>query len=219
MRTTKDYLMLTLGCVVTLIVAMLIPTSCTSDAWDDETEDFNTVNQTDGEKLLTYFQSLNLTSIEDAIEKADSLEYIALETRRGGEEPISKAVYDVIEEYQKLKFDEDDTLDTVRIKLLSVVNQNKDYLTLAEYTGLIKSIDLSILAMQYAVELQATTTRGMGDKLVYAIKCIGGTAGSAGLGVLAGAGVGTVTLPIIGTVSGTALGGWSGALVGIATFC
>lgn len=211
--------MLTLGLITTLIVTMLMHSSCTSDKWDVETVKFDSVNQTDEEKLLTYFQSLNLTSIDEAIEKADSLEYIAFETRMGGEEPISNAVYDVIEEYQKLKFDEYDTLETVKIKLLSVINQNKDYLTLTEYTGLIKSIDISILAMQYAIELQATSTRGTGDKVVYAIKCIFGTAGSAGLGVLAGAGVGTVTLPIIGTVSGSALGGWSGALVGIATCC
>ncbi|EAE0903711.1 ComC/BlpC family peptide pheromone/bacteriocin [Listeria monocytogenes] len=52
-----------------------------------------------------------------------------------------------------------------------------------------------------------------------AIGCVLGTAGSTGLGFLAGVGAGTVTLPIIGTVSGGALGGWSGAAMGAATFC
>ena len=59
-------------------------------------------------------------------------------------------------------------------------------------------------------------SRSIGDSILYAVKCVAGTAGSAGLGFLAGAGVGTVTLPIVGTVSGGALGGWSGALVGVA---
>lgn len=51
------------------------------------------------------------------------------------------------------------------------------------------------------------------------VGCVLGTAGSAGLGFLAGTGAGTVTLPIIGTVSGGAFGAWSGGAMGAATFC
>lgn len=51
------------------------------------------------------------------------------------------------------------------------------------------------------------------------VKCVLGTAGSAGLGFVGGMGTGTVTLPVVGTVSGAAIGGWSGAAVGAATFC
>lgn len=71
------------------------------------------------------------------------------------------------------------------------------------------------------MELEApeATTRGFWSSAWKVVKCVAGTAGSAGLGAVGGAGVGTVTLPVIGTVSGTALGGWSGALVGVATFC
>ena len=100
------------------------------------------------------------------------------------------------------------------------MDNHKESLTVTEYDSLIESIDIAILGMQYAVELQnQPVSRGFGDSILSAVKCIEGTAGSAGLGFLAGAGVGTVTLPVVGTVSGGAVGGWSGALVGIAEFC
>ncbi len=70
-----------------------------------------------------------------------------------------------------------------------------------------------------SIDMFEPQSRGVWETVTKYAKCIAGTAGSAGLGILSGAAVGTVTLPIIGTVSGATLGGYSGALVGAATFC
>lgn len=93
--------------------------------------------------------------------------------------------------------------------------------TSLEYERLIESVDVTIEVIYYVMEIEASDaiSRGFWSAAWSVVKCIGGTAGSAGLGMLGGAGVGTVTIPLIWTVSGTALGGWSGALVGVATFC
>lgn len=197
--------------------------SCSSETMPVEEINENlTDTSIDGEKLYAYFQNLSLSSIEEAIEQAESMEVEAFSmiSRSGGQVEISDAVYDVIEGYNELNFDSNDDYLSIKNKLISVIALYEDELTITEYNGLLESVDIAILAMQYAVQLQdEPTTRSIGDSIWSAVKCVAGTAGSAGLGFLAGAGVGTVTLPVIGTVSGGALGGWSGALVGVASFC
>lgn len=207
--------------IVMALTTMMLTHSCSEEvSLNDNDRTVESYDETDGQKLFAYFQCLDYSSIEEAIEKAESLEDNTLQSRSVSENPISDAVYSVVEGYQDLNFDSSDDYESIRKKLISVVDSHKETLTEEEYDGLIESIDISILAMQYAVELQnQPMSRSIGDSILYAVKCVAGTAGSAGLGFLAGAGVGTVTLPIVGTVSGGALGGWSGALVGVASFC
>lgn len=220
MKHLKNVLM-GISSIVVVLATMLLTHSCSDESPIDNNTTVESFDEdTDGQKLFTYFQSLNYSSIEQAIEKAETLEDNMILSRSVSATPISDAVYSVVAEYQTLDFNSNDDYDSIRSKLISVVNNHKKDLTVTEYDGLIESIDIAILAMQYAVELQnQPASRGIGDAILSAVKCVAGTAGSAGLGFLAGAGVGTVTLPVVGTVSGGALGGWSGALVGVAEFC
>lgn len=122
---------------------------------------------------------------------------------------------------KNIKADTEASPEALRIQLKEVIKNSSLSPASTEYSILIYSVDIAIEAIYYAMELEApeAKTRGFWNSAWKVVKCIAGTAGSAGLGAVGGAGVGTVTLPVIGTVSGTALGGWSGALVGVATFC
>lgn len=180
----------------------------------------------DAKKIMEYYRTQQISSIDEAIVLSDDMEdqYIWPTKADSYTETveISEAVYDVVAEYKMVDFSELDTFVSIKAKLVEVVERDKNKLSEDEYSGLLSSIDVAIMAMEYSLELYSQEygqTRGFWDRFVYAVKCVAGTAGSAGLGVLAGSGVGTVTLPVIGTVSGAALGGWSGALVGVATFC
>ncbi|WP_290396270.1 bacteriocin class II family protein, partial [uncultured Duncaniella sp.] len=220
MKDLKNVIM-GISSIVMVLATMLITHSCSNESpLDNNTTVESYDEETDGQKLFTYFQSLNYSSIEQAIEKAETLEDNTIQSRSTSAAPILDAVYSVVAGYQSLDFNSSDNYESIRSKLISVVDNHKESLTVTEYDSLIESIDIAILGMQYAVELQnQPVSRGIGDSILSAVKCIAGTAGSAGLGFLAGAGVGTVTLPVVGTVSGGAVGGWSGALVGIAEFC
>lgn len=71
----------------------------------------------------------------------------------------------------------------------------------SEYLAFETGIDISIVVYNYRL-LFEPQSRGVWETVTKYAKCIAGTAGSAGLGILSGAAVGTVTVPIIGTVSG-----------------
>ena len=179
------------------IFLLSIIVSCSNDSEEvinsskNESTKFNEITQ-----IKSAFESKDFQSIKDASAYANSLIQDI--------KPISEA-----------------SPEALRIQLKEVIKNSSLSPTTTEYSILMYSVDIAIEAIYYAMELEApeATTRGFWSSAWKVVKCVAGTAGSAGLGAVGGAGVGTVILPVIGTVSGTALGGWSGALVGVATFC
>lgn len=206
----------TIGMISLIVVTTTMLYGCSKEAPIEDSQSQVLEELNEGQKLFTYFKSLNLSSIEEAIDEAEALENQINTSRSTEIDTISDAVYSVIEEYKKIDLDEDEDYESLRLKLIDVVDNHKSVLTLKEYEGLIKSIDISILAIQYAVELKGEP---VSRSFWGGVKCVLGTAGSAGLGFLAGSAAGTVTVPFLGTVSGAAIGGWSGAMVGVAEFC
>lgn len=187
----------------------------------NESTEFNEITQ-----IKSAFESKDFQSIKEASVYANSLiQDIKPISRAINEddyiENISPEVLEVIESMKNIKADTEASPEALRIQLKEVIKNSSLSPASTEYSILIYSVDIAIEAIYYAMELEApeAKTRGFWNSAWKVVKCIAGTAGSAGLGAVGGAGVGTVTLPVIGTVSGTALGGWSGALVGVATFC
>ena len=177
-------------------------------------------------QIKSAFESKGFKSVEEAAAYANSLiQDIKPISRAINEddyvERISPEVMEVIESMKNIKVDTEASPDTLRLQLKEIVQNSTLSPNSQEYNILMNSVDIAVEAIYYAMELEApkATTRGFWGTAWKVVKCVAGTAGSAGLGAVGGAGVGTVTLPVIGTVSGTALGGWSGALVGVATFC
>lgn len=187
----------------------------------NESTEFNEITQ-----IKSAFESKDFQSIKEASVYANSLiQDIKPISRAINEddyiENISPEVLEVIESMKNIKADTEASPEALRIQLKEVIKNSSLSPASTEYSILIYSVDIAIEAIYYAMELEApeAKTRGFWNSAWKVVKCIAGTAESAGLGAVGGAGVGTVTLPVIGTVSGTALGGWSGALVGVATFC
>lgn len=187
----------------------------------NESTEFNEITQ-----IKSAFESKDFQSIKEASVYANSLiQDIKPISRAINEddyiENISPEVLEVIESMKNIKADTEASPEALRIQLKEVIKNSSLSPASTEYSILIYSVDIAIEAIYYAMELEApeAKTRGFWNSAWKVVKCIAGTAGSAGLGAVGGAGIGTVTLPVIGTVSGTALGGWSGALVGVATFC
>lgn len=106
---------------------------------------------------------------------------------------------------KNIKPNTDKSPEALRLQLKEVINKSNLSKESQEYLILTNSVDIAIEAIW--------------SSAWQVVKCVAGTAGSAGLGAIAGASVGTITLHVVGTVSGTAVGGWSGSLVGIASFC
>lgn len=177
-------------------------------------------------KMKELFESKNFRTINDAALYAKELvQDIKPITRAINEDDyiakISPCALLVIEKMKNIEVNTNKSPENYRQDLKQIIEDSELSKESVEYKYLLESVDITIEVIYYAMEIEASTavSRGFWDTAWSVVKCIGGTAGSAGLGILGGAGVGTVTLPIIGTVSGTALGGWSGALVGVATFC
>lgn len=131
---------------------------------------------------------------------------------------LSDEGWNVFEKITKADLSKCENLDSMRKVLMDILTNSSLSKYSAEYIAFETGIDISITVYNYRLSFEPQS-RGVWDTIIQYAKCVAGTAGSAGLGVLSGAGVGTVTLPVIGTVSGAALGGYSGALVGAATFC
>lgn len=206
---------------------LFVIVSCSNDSEEvtinskNELTEFSEIAQ-----IKSAFESKDFKSVEEASAYANSLiQGIKPISRAINEddyvENISPELMGVIESMKNIKADTESSPEALRIQLKEIVKNSTLSPTSTEYGILIYSVDIAIEAIYYAMELEApeATTRGFWDTAWKVVKCVAGTAGSAGLGAVGGAGVGTVTLPVIGTVSGTALGGWSGALVGVATFC
>lgn len=174
-------------------------------------------------QIKSAFKNKDFNSIEEASTYANSLiQDIKPISRAVNEDDyVSPEVMDVIESMKNIETNTESSPEALRIQLKELVKNSTLSPTSTEYGILMYSVDIAIEAIYYAMELESpeAKTRGFWSSAWKVVKCVAGTAGSAGLGAVGGAGVGTVTLPVIGTVSGTALGGWSGALVGIATFC
>lgn len=134
---------------------------------------------------------------------------------------LSNEVMITLNRLENVMIEEDESLEDCRIKLLNILNSGPLEKDSKEYQAIKIGIDATIAVCNYKMQMETykAVTKGFWNSAWNVIKCVGGTAGSAGLGAIAGAAVGTVTLPLVGTVSGTALGGWSGALVGVASFC
>ncbi|MCD7923251.1 MAG: bacteriocin class II family protein [Bacteroides sp.] len=132
---------------------------------------------------------------------------------------LSDEGWDVFEKKMtKADLSKCENLASMRKVLMDILTNSSLSEYSSEYIAFEMGIDISITVYNYRLSFEPQS-RGVWDTITEYAKCIAGTAGSAGLGILTGAGVGTVTLPVIGTVSGAALGGYSGALVGAATFC
>lgn len=209
------------------LFVMFVVVSCSSDSEEatksskNEPTKFNEITQ-----IKSAFESKDFQSIEEASAYANSLiQDIKPISRAINEdeyiENVSPEVWEVIDNMRNIKADTEASPEALRTQLKEIVKNSSLSPSSTEYGILMYSVDIAIEAIYYAMELEApeATTRGFWGSAWKVVKCVAGTAGSAGLGAVAGAGVGTVTLPVIGSVSGTALGGWSGALVGIATFC
>lgn len=131
---------------------------------------------------------------------------------------LSDEGWNVFEKLTKADLSKCENLASMRKMLTDILINSTLSKYSSEYIAFETGIDISITVYNYRLSF-IPQSRGVWDTITEYAKCVAGTAGSAGLGILSGAGVGTVTLPIIGTVSGAALGGYSGALVGAATFC
>ncbi|MGL5014903.1 MAG: hypothetical protein ACRC6V_11515 [Bacteroidales bacterium] len=206
---------------------IFILSSCSNESEELATDSKNTQIEVDEiSQIKNAFESKGFKTIEEAALYANSLVQQI--------KPISKAITEddyakdispeamqVIENMRNIDVDTDASPEVLRTKLKEIVKNSSLPKASQEYNILINSVDIAIEAIYYSMELEASQamTKGFWGSAWQVVKCVAGTAGSAGLGAVAGAGVGTVTLPVIGTVSGTALGGWSGALVGVATFC
>ena len=194
---------------------LLIVVGCSNDPeevindFKKELDEVNEISQ-----IKSAFESKGFKSVEEAAAYANSLIQDI--------KPISRAINedDYVERISP-EVDTEASPETLRLQLKEIVQNSTLSPNSQEYNILMNSVDIAVEAIYYAMELEApkATTRGFWGTAWKVVKCVAGTAGSAGLGAVGGAGVGTVTLPVIGTVSGTALGGWSGALVGVATFC
>lgn len=206
---------------------LLIVVGCSNDSeevindFKKELDEVSEISQ-----IKSAFESKGFKSVEEAAAYANSLiQDIKPISRAINEddyvERISPEVMEVIESMKNIKVDTEASPETLRLQLKEIVQNSTLSPNSQEYNILMNSVDIAVEAIYYAMELEApkATTRGFWGTAWKVVKCVAGTAGSAGLGAVGGAGVGTVTRPVIGTVSGTALGGWSGALVGVATFC
>lgn len=209
------------------VLFFIIISSCGNESEELVADSKNTQTEVDDIlQIKNTFESKGFKSIEEAALYANSL---VQEIK-----PISKAINEddyaknispeamlVIENMRNIKVDTDASPEVLRTQLKEIVKNSSLPKASQEYNILINSVDIAIEAIYYSMELEASQamTKGFWGSAWQVVKCVAGTAGSAGLGAVAGAGVGSITLPVIGTVSGTALGGWSGALVGVATFC
>lgn len=187
-------------------ILIIITTSCNnSEEFTNNYEKTNEVLQ-----IKKAFESKNFKSIKEAAFYANSLiQDIKPITRAINEddylEKLSPNVIKVIEGMKNIKPNTDKSPEALRLQLKEVINKSNLSKESQEYLILTNSVDIAIEAIW--------------SSAWQVVKCVAGTAGSAGLGAIAGASVGTITLHVVGTVSGTAVGGWSGSLVGIASFC
>lgn len=187
-------------------ILIIITTSCNnSEQFTNNYEKTNEVLQ-----IKKAFESKNFKSIKEAAFYANSLiQDIKPITRAINEddylEKLSPNVIKVIEGMKNIKPNTDKSPEALRLQLKEVINKSNLSKESQEYLILTNSVDIAIEAIW--------------SSAWQVVKCVAGTAGSAGLGAIAGASVGTITLHVVGTVSGTAVGGWSGSLVGIASFC
>lgn len=187
-------------------ILIIITTSCNnSEEFTNNYEKTNEVLQ-----IKKAFESKNFKSIKEAAFYANSLiQDIKPITRAINEddylEKLSPNVIKVIEGMKNIKPNTDKSPEALRLQLKEVINKSNLSKESQEYLILTNSVDIAIEAIW--------------SSAWQVVKCVAGTAGSAGLGASAGASVGTITLHVVGTVSGTAVGGWSGSLVGIASFC
>lgn len=194
---------------------LLIVVGCSNDPeevindFKKELDEVNEISQ-----IKSAFESKGFKSVEEAAAYANSLiQDIKPISRAINEddyvERISPEVMEVIESMKNIKVDTEASPETLRLQLKEIVQNSTLSPNSQEYNILMNSVDIAVEAIYYAMELEApkATTRGFLGTAWKVVKCVAGTAGSAGLGAVGGAGVGTVTLPVIGTVSGTALGG------------
>lgn len=175
-------------------------------------------------KIRSLFEVQGFNTIEDAISYSNQLireNEVVSRSLSANEIEISEEALSIIDAFYEIKVNENESPEELRIRLKEIVENSSLNKDSKEYTELINSVDIAIEAIYYAMGVKApcAMSRGFWSDAWTVVKCVGGTVGSAGLGVLAGSGAGTIVLPIVGTVSGAALGGWSGALVGIATCC
>ena len=198
---------------------LLIVVGCSNDPeevindFKKELDEVNEISQ-----IKSAFESKGFKSVEEAAAYANSLiQDIKPISRAINEddyvERISPEVMEVIESMKNIKVDTEASPETLRIQLKKIVQNSTLSPNSQEYNILMNSVDIAVEAIYYVMELEApkATTRGFWGTAWKVVKCVAGTAGSAGLGAVGGAGVGTVTSSF--------LGGWSGALVGVATFC
>ena len=175
----------------------------------------------DVKKLETLLYSKEFTSYDQACDFFSALARPLNATTRTEsveEVHLSDEGWNVFQNITNAKLDGCNDWESVRLALMDILKESSLEETSTEFKAFETGIDMAISVYNYRLSFEPQT-RGFWSGFSQCLRCVGGTAGSAGLGFLAGAGVGTVTLPLIGTVSGAAMGGYSGALVGAATFC
>ncbi len=212
---------------VIYFLGSVIICSCQNSTEDIESVLTNeTKTHSDLEIIRTAFENQNFTSVSEAANFAkETLIGINSVTRALNDDEylyeMSSEAAAVIDEMKNITVDTDSSPENLRAQLKEVIYFSKLNKESNEYYILLESVDIAMEVIYYAMHLEQSeaVTRGFWSDAWSVVKCVAGTAGSAGTGALAGAGIGTVTVPVIGTVSGTALGAWSGGLVGLATFC
>lgn len=207
----------------------LICTTVSCDKGEVKLQNYNTESygNNSSEELLKIrflFDEQEFKTIEDAISYSNQLireNGVVSRSLSANEIEISEEALSVIDAFYEINVNENESPEELRIRLKGIVENSSLNKDSNEYTRLMNSVDIAIEVIYYAMEVKApcAMSRGFWDDAWTVVKCVGGTVGSAGLGVLAGSGAGTIVLPIVGTISGATLGGWSGALVGIASFC
>lgn len=208
--------------LLAIITILLISCNKSEEGLEKATVFEKSVENQDIIKLQALFQSKEFSNFDEVLSFSESLVTGADTKMRSVENiEISEEALSVVEKMQNIQVDTESSPEVYRNELNKILDDSDLDKNSSEYQALAISIEATIAAINYKMQLDMPEfhTRGFWSKAWAAVKCVGGTAGSAGLGALAGAGVGTMTVPVIGTVSGTALGGWSGALVGVATFC
>lgn len=191
-------------------ILIIITTSCNnSEEFTNNYEKTNEVLQ-----IKKAFESKNFKSIKEAAFYANSLiQDIKPITRAINEddylEKLSPNVIKVIERMKNIKPNTDKSPEALRLQLKEVINKSNLSKESQEYLILTNSVDIAIEAIYYAMQIEnpQAITRGFWSSAWQVVKCVAGTAGSAGLGAIAGASVGTITLHVVGTVSGTSVGG------------
>ena len=178
---------------------LLIVVGCSNDPeevindFKKELDEVNEISQ-----IKSAFESKGFKSVEEAAAYANSLiQDIKPISRAINEddyvERISPEVMEVIESMKNIKVDTEASPETLRLQLKEIVQNSTLSPNSQEYNILMNSVDIAVEAIYYAMELEApkATTRGFLGTAWKVVKCVAGTAGSAGLGAVGGAGVGT----------------------------